>query len=257
MEKFEIPPHSPPVIVIDPDDQPMWSSTRTIAPTPSSAIIQSPISTNFCVKGTYKQMIRDNPFDGRTWSIPHRHIDDFLEISSLFQYGGNQEELVMLRTFPFLLSGESKTWLNELNEGTITSWNEMRETFISQYFYPAKFKHLLNDIHSFNQLSNKTLVEAWLRLKEMLCIYYGHGLTKGTIVHILYLGLDGPTQEILVTRGIFLYNTPNEAFQILKDKVLLKLDFLGEFQISPKTVVSASGNNINSNHAMFMEKFEE
>nr|GEZ21390.1 hypothetical protein [Tanacetum cinerariifolium] len=28
MEKFETPPDSPPVIVIDPDDQPMWSSTR-------------------------------------------------------------------------------------------------------------------------------------------------------------------------------------------------------------------------------------
>nr|GFA05183.1 reverse transcriptase domain-containing protein [Tanacetum cinerariifolium] len=166
MEKFEIPPHSPPVIVIDPDDQPMWSSTRIIALTPSSAIIQRPISTNFRVKGTYMQMIRNNQFDG------------------------------------------------------------------------------------FHQLDNETLVEAWLRLKEMLGICYGHGLTKGTIVHIFYLGLDGPTQGILVTRGIFLYNTPNEAFQILEDKVLLKLDFLGVFQISPKTFVSATGNNINSNHAM-------
>nr|GEY90763.1 reverse transcriptase domain-containing protein [Tanacetum cinerariifolium] len=199
MEKFKIPPHYPPVIVIDPDDQPMWSSTRTIAPTPRSAIIQCPISTNFRVKGTYMQMIWDNQFDGRIRSDPHRHIDDFLEISSLFQYGGNQEEVVMLRTFPFLLSRESKTWLNELNEGTITSWNEMREAFISQYFYPAKFKHLLNDIHSIHQL----------------------------------------------------------AFQILEDKVLLKLDFMGVFQISPKTFVFATRNNINSNHAMLMEKSEE
>ncbi|GJX81798.1 hypothetical protein Tco_0331279 [Tanacetum coccineum] len=35
MEKFKPPPDSPPVVVIDPDDQPMWSSTRTIAPTPN------------------------------------------------------------------------------------------------------------------------------------------------------------------------------------------------------------------------------
>nr|GEX28780.1 reverse transcriptase domain-containing protein [Tanacetum cinerariifolium] len=104
----------------------------------------------YWINGTYMQMIRDNQFDGRIRSDPHRHIDNFLEISSLFQYGGNQEEAVMLRTFPFLLSGESKTWLNELNEGTITSWNEIREAFISQYFYPEKFKQLLNDIHSFH-----------------------------------------------------------------------------------------------------------
>nr|GFA42713.1 reverse transcriptase domain-containing protein [Tanacetum cinerariifolium] len=54
--------------------------------------IQRLISTNFRVKGTYMQMIRDNQFDGRIRSDPHRHIDDFLEISSLFQYGGNQKE---------------------------------------------------------------------------------------------------------------------------------------------------------------------
>ncbi|GKE21435.1 reverse transcriptase domain-containing protein [Tanacetum coccineum] len=163
----------------------------------------------------------------------------------------------MLRTFSFSLSGESKTWLNELNEGIITSWNEMRESFISQYFSPLKFKRLLNEIHSFHQLAHETLVEAWIRLKEMLCICYGHGLTKGTIVHIFYHGLDGLTQGILDAEGIFLYNTPNEAFQILEDKVLLKLDFSGEFQISPKTVVSAGGSNIDSYHAMLMEKFQD
>ncbi|GKG34814.1 hypothetical protein Tco_0437510, partial [Tanacetum coccineum] len=81
--KFETPPDSPPITAIDPADQPMWSSTRTVAPTPT----------------------------------------DF--------YDENQEEAVKLRTFPFSLSGEAKTWLNKLNEGTITSWNELRETFVS------------------------------------------------------------------------------------------------------------------------------
>ncbi|GJS55036.1 reverse transcriptase domain-containing protein [Tanacetum coccineum] len=112
----------------------MWSNIRTVAPTPSSAIIQRPISTNFRIKGTHMQMIWDNQFDGRIRSDPHRHVADFLEISNLFQYGENQEEAVMLRTFHFSLCEEAKIWLNELNEGTITSWNELREAFISRYF---------------------------------------------------------------------------------------------------------------------------
>ncbi|GKC49276.1 reverse transcriptase domain-containing protein [Tanacetum coccineum] len=150
MEKFETPSDSPPLTVIDPDDQPMWSSTRTVAPTPSSAIVQLPISNNFRIKGTHMQMIQDNQFDGRIRSDPHQHVADFLEISNLFQYGENQEEAVMLRNFPFSLSEEAKDWLNELDDETITSWNKMRETFISQYFSPAKFKRLLNEIHSFH-----------------------------------------------------------------------------------------------------------
>ncbi|GJW09603.1 hypothetical protein Tco_1575430 [Tanacetum coccineum] len=126
MEKFKTPPDSPPVIVIDPDDRPMWSSTRTIALTPSSTIVQLPVSDNFHIKGTHMQMIQDIQFDGRIRSEPHRHIADFIKISNLLQYGENQEEAVMLRTFPFSLSIEAKIWLNILNEGTITSWNELR-----------------------------------------------------------------------------------------------------------------------------------
>ncbi|GJT84116.1 reverse transcriptase domain-containing protein [Tanacetum coccineum] len=218
MEKFKTPPDSPPITVIDPNDQPMWSSTRTIAPTPSSAIVQIPILNDFRIK----------------------------------------EEAVMLRTFPFSFSGEAKTWLNELDEGIITSWNELREAFISRYFSPARFKRLLHDIHNFHQLEHKILVDAWLRLKQMLRTCYGHGLTKGIIIEIFYHGLDVPTQGILDAKGIFLYKTPNEAFKILEDKVLLKLDFLGESQNNPKpkTVVSAGGSNINSSHELLVEKLK-
>ncbi|GKC51290.1 reverse transcriptase domain-containing protein, partial [Tanacetum coccineum] len=180
--KFKTPPDSPPVTVIDHDDQPMWLSTRTIAPTSSSAIIQLPISDNFHIKGAHMKMIWDNQFDGRIWSDPHRHVANFVEISNLFQYGENQKEVVMLRTFPVSLSGEAKTWMNELDEGTITSWNELREAFISRYFSPAKLKRLLNNIHNFHQLDNEILVDAWLRIKEMLRTCYRHGLTKGMII---------------------------------------------------------------------------
>ncbi|GKC99035.1 reverse transcriptase domain-containing protein, partial [Tanacetum coccineum] len=221
-EKVKTPPDSPLITVIDPDDQPMWSSTRIVAPTPSSAIIQLPIHNNFVIKGE------------------------------------NQEEAIKLRTFPFSLSGEAKIWLNELNEGTITAWNEIREAFVSRYFSLVKFKRLLNKIHSFQQLAHETLIDAWLLMIEMLCTCYGHGPTKGTIIQIFYHGLDDPTQGILDTRRIFLYKNPNEAFKILEDKVLLKLDFLKESQNNPnpKTVVSADGSNIISNHEILMEKFE-
>ncbi|GJW23312.1 reverse transcriptase domain-containing protein [Tanacetum coccineum] len=177
----------------------------------------------------------------------------------VIQYGEKKEEAVMLRTFPFSLCEEAKIWLNELNEETITSWNELREAFIRRYFSPAKFKRLLNDIHSFHQLGNEILVEAWIRLKEMLRICYGYDLTNGTIVHIFYHGLDGPTQGIIDAGGIFLYNTPNEAFKILEDKVLFQLDFSGGSQNSPKpkTVVSTGGNNINPDLAILVDEFED
>nr|GEY97053.1 reverse transcriptase domain-containing protein [Tanacetum cinerariifolium] len=165
----------------------------------------------------------------------------------------------MLRTFSFLLSGEAKTWMSELDERTITMWNELKEAFISRYFSLVKFKRLLNKIHSFHQLANESLVDAWFQLKEMLRIYYRYGLTKSTIIQIFYHGLDDPTQEIIDAKGIILYKTPNEAFKILEDKVLLKLDFSGDSQNNPKSknVVFTGGSNINTDHIILMEKFKD
>ncbi|GJY37439.1 hypothetical protein Tco_0422817 [Tanacetum coccineum] len=61
----------------------------------------------------------------------------------------------------------------------------------------------------------------------MLRKCHGHGLTKGAIIQIFYHGLDEPTQGILdeTAGGIFLYKSPNQAFQFLEDKVLFKLDW--------------------------------
>ncbi|GKA59230.1 hypothetical protein Tco_0962074 [Tanacetum coccineum] len=91
----------------------------------------------------------------------------------------------------------------------------------------------------------------------MLCNCYGHSLTKGAIIQIFYRGLDDLTQGILDAGGIFLYNTPNEAFKILKDKVLLKLDFSDDSQNpKPKTIISIGGSNIDLDHAILVDKFE-
>ncbi|GKC70454.1 hypothetical protein Tco_1116337 [Tanacetum coccineum] len=50
---------------------------------------------------------------------------------------------------------------------------------------------------------------------------------KGNIIKIFYHGLSEITQEVLnaAAGGIFLYKTPNQAYQLLEDKVLLKLDW--------------------------------
>nr|GEV84511.1 hypothetical protein [Tanacetum cinerariifolium] len=151
-------------------------------------------------------------------------IANFLEITNLFLYGENQEEAVMLRTFPFSLSGEAKTWMNELDEGTITSWNELREAFISCLDPNERNASHLLQIQS-NQRHNNSNILSCFRQSN--------------------------------TR-IFLNNTPNEAFKILEDKVFLKLDFLDDSQNEPKskTVVLAGGSNVNSDHEILMKKFE-
>ncbi|GJU94988.1 reverse transcriptase domain-containing protein [Tanacetum coccineum] len=95
-------------------------------------------------------------------------------------------------------------------------------------FFPlALFDRLLREIRAFSQHENESLTDAWLRMKEMLQNCHGHNLFKGNIIKIFYQGLSEITQEVLnaAAGGIFLYKTPNQAYQLLGDKVLLKLDW--------------------------------
>ncbi|GJT55985.1 reverse transcriptase domain-containing protein [Tanacetum coccineum] len=61
----------------------------------------------------------------------------------------------------------------------------------------------------------------------MLRNCHGHNLFKGNIIKIFYHSLNEITQEALnsAAGGIFLYKIPNQAYQLLEDKVLLKLDW--------------------------------
>ncbi|GJT04079.1 reverse transcriptase domain-containing protein [Tanacetum coccineum] len=215
------------IIIIDPDDHPMWENAKIVAPTPNSAIVQPNVDDNFVINNTHLKMILENKFDGYLQADPHDHIREFLAICNMFRYGKTQSEAVKLMIFLLSLSDEAKTWFNELNEESITSWEQMRRAFINRFFPPSLFNRLLLEIRNFSQLVCESLTDAWLRLKSMLRKCQGHGLTKGAIIQIFYHGLDKPTQGILdiTAGGIFLYKSPNQAFQFLEDKVLFEHDW--------------------------------
>ncbi|GJW04595.1 reverse transcriptase domain-containing protein [Tanacetum coccineum] len=82
-------------------------------------------------------------------------------------------------------------------------------------------------IKAFSQHEHESLTDVWLLMKEILRNCHGHNLSKGNIIKIFYHGLNKITQEVLnaAAGGIFLYKTPNQAYQLLEDKVLLKLDW--------------------------------
>ncbi|GJS14001.1 hypothetical protein Tco_0408473 [Tanacetum coccineum] len=94
----------------------------------------------------------------------------------------------------------------------------------------------------------------------MLRKCHGHGLTKGAIIPIFYHGLDEPTQGILdvTAGGIFLYKSPNQAFQFLDDKVLFKLDWSTKSQNKhyQKYVAFANGSDSNDDNYRLMENLE-
>ncbi|GJZ96622.1 reverse transcriptase domain-containing protein [Tanacetum coccineum] len=150
------------------DDEPMWDADRVVALTLGSTITMLETANEFAIKGNHLTLIKGNQFDGRTKTDPHKHIHEFLRICDMFKYRDTENEVVRLMMVPLLLTGEAKTWLDELNEGTIEMWDELQIAFISRFFPPALFDRLLEEIRAFSQHENEPLTDAWLRMKEML-----------------------------------------------------------------------------------------
>ncbi|GJU76793.1 hypothetical protein Tco_1273863 [Tanacetum coccineum] len=107
------------------DDEPMWATDRVVAPTPGSAITIPETVNEFAINGNHLTLVKGNQFDCRTKTDPHKHIHKFIRICDMFKYRDTKNEVVRLMMFPLSLTGEAKTWLDKINEGTIETWDEL------------------------------------------------------------------------------------------------------------------------------------
>ncbi|GJS35164.1 reverse transcriptase domain-containing protein [Tanacetum coccineum] len=206
------------------DDESMWATDHVVAPTPGSAITIPKTANEFAIKGNHLTLVKGNQFDGRTKTDPHKHIYEFLEICDMFKYRDTKNEAVRLMMFPLSLTGEAKTWLDELNKGSIKTWDEHRTAFISRFFPPALFDRLLEEIRAFSQHENESLTDAWLRMKEMLRNCHGHNLAKGNIIKIFYHGLSKITQEVLNAAAGGSSNSDTDKIMARMDAMTRKMD---------------------------------
>ncbi|GKD31984.1 hypothetical protein Tco_1242762 [Tanacetum coccineum] len=101
------------------DDEPMWAVDRVVGLTLGSTITIPETANEFAIKGNHLTLVKGNQFDGRMKTDPHKHINEFLRIYDIFKYRDTENEVVRLMMFPLSLTRDAKTWLEELNEGTI------------------------------------------------------------------------------------------------------------------------------------------
>ncbi|GJT44866.1 reverse transcriptase domain-containing protein [Tanacetum coccineum] len=116
-------------------------------------------------------------------------------------------------------------------------------------------------IHEFLEICDMFKYKDTENEAEMLRNCHGHNLSKGNIIKIFYHGLSEITQEVLnaAAGGIFLYKTPNQAYQLLEDKVLLKLDWAKNQKTKSylkKTVAFPDEGSSNSDTEKIMARMD-
>ncbi|GJZ57842.1 hypothetical protein Tco_0613336 [Tanacetum coccineum] len=118
-------------------------------------------NVNFKIKSQFMRELREDIFSENKNEDAHDHIDRVLSIVGLFNIPRVSKDAVMLRVFPFTLTGAAKRWVDRLAPGTINTWDLLRKGFIQRYCSPSKTAKQLKYIHNFTQEGDESLYQAW------------------------------------------------------------------------------------------------
>jgi len=129
------------------------------------------------------------------------------------------QEAVRLHLFPFSLGDRASAWFHSLKVGSITSWDQMRQTFIARFFPHSKTVQLRTQITRFTQKDGESLYDVWERFKEMLRLCPHHGLEKWLIIHIFHNGLLFTTKMNVdaAAGGALMNKTYTGAYALIED----------------------------------------
>ncbi|KAJ9146095.1 hypothetical protein P3X46_028405 [Hevea brasiliensis] len=115
---------------------------------------------------------------------------------------------------------EPKPWLHFLPPGSITTWDELSQAFLAQYFAPSKTAKLRNELTSFKPRDDESLYEAWERSKDLQRRCPHHGIPKWMLVQHFYNGVSPAIRSTIdaSSGGDLMEKSEDEAFSAL-DKI--------------------------------------
>ncbi|KAL4317855.1 hypothetical protein GQ457_18G008300 [Hibiscus cannabinus] len=90
-------------------------------------------------------------FEGTPNENARQHLKSFLEICNSFKIHGVSNDVLKLKLFPYSLRDKAKTWLNNLQPGSLQSWTQLCRSFLAKFSYTNMTDHLRNHITSFSK----------------------------------------------------------------------------------------------------------
>ncbi|GJX87436.1 hypothetical protein Tco_0339450 [Tanacetum coccineum] len=111
-------------------------------------------NVNFKIKSQFMRELREDTFSGNKDEDAHDHIDRVLSIVRLFNIPGVSNDAVMLRVFPFTLTGGAKRW-------DIT-----QKTEVLVHLYEGKGRPSLEELlnkHQEESARRSSEIEVWIK----------------------------------------------------------------------------------------------
>ncbi|KAL4362388.1 hypothetical protein GQ457_04G022090 [Hibiscus cannabinus] len=120
-------------------------------------------------------------FGGTPNENARQHLKSFLEICNSFKIHGVSNDVLKLKLFPYSQRDKAKTWLNNLQPGSLQSWTQLCRSFLAKSSYTNMTDHLRNQITSFRQEDDEAMHEAWERYRDLFrrCPMHVSHIQKG------------------------------------------------------------------------------
>ena len=170
-------------------------------------------ANNFELKLALINMVQQNQYTRLAHEDPNVHLATFLEIADTVKMNSVTEDVIKMRLFPFSLRDKARGWLQSLQPGSISTWEELAQSFLAKFFPLSKTSQLRGKIAQFRQMDFKPLYKAWEQFKDMIRRYPQHGYQEWFQIQLFYNGLNGQMRTIMdaASSGTLLSKTLEEA----------------------------------------------
>jgi Retrotransposon gag protein len=116
-----------------------------------SYMMSNVAANNFELKPALLNMLSQHMFNDLAHEDPNQHLVMFGELCNTVKINGVEPEAIKLRAFHFSLGDKARNLLRSLDTGTIRTWAQMSDVFLSKYFPPSKTSVLRAQIINFRQ----------------------------------------------------------------------------------------------------------
>ena len=153
-------------------------------------------------------------------------------MTNTVKLNGVRPNVIKIQLFPFSLRDVAATWFDSLPIGSMNTWEELVEAFMSRFFPPTLTVERRGEIIVFKQGEDESLYTSWKRFKRFLKRCPMNGIDLTTQMDIFYHAMNYTSKGIIDASccGGFKRRSAEEARQVIED--LAKCNYKTPFESS-------------------------